>query len=320
MRRVLTALALILVIGAATVQADDYVIGVDDVLEVRFWPDAGLNSQVKVAQDSTVALDIIGRIQAGGKTAEQLQNDIIREMNRLNKQVAQVVVRVLEYNSNHVFITGAVRQPGKIGFEEIPNLWTIIQEAGGHTDAADLTRVVIIRGGDRAGQVEIANVARAIADQNLAQLPDINRADAIDVPQNPLGIPSTELGTSTEQRNLVYITGAVNSPGPMSFEPNMDIMEALAMAGGPTENANLKKVKLVTKDGNYAQSLQFDLRHYVETGTPARYIVRKEDAIYVPAKSRFFQEALGYAAGVAGVVTSILLIWDRFDDDNNRTN
>jgi hypothetical protein len=100
----------------------------------------------------------------------------------------------------------------------------------------------------------------------------------------------------------------------------MDIMEALAMAGGPTENANLKKVKLVTKDGNYAQSLQFDLRQYVETGTPARYIVRKEDAIYVPAKSRFFQEALGYAAGVAGVVTSILLIWDRFDDDNNRTN
>lgn len=317
MRRILTALALILLIGVATGLANDYVIGVDDVLEVRFWPDAALNTQVKVAQDSTIAIDIIGRIQAAGKTTEQLQSDIVRQMNRLNKQVAQVVVRVLEYNSNHIFVTGEVREPGKKAFEKIPDLWTIIKESGGPTDAADLTRVVIIRGGDQAGKVEIANVAGAIARQTLDQLPEIHKSDAIDIPQNPLGLPSTELGTSTEERNLVYIMGAVNQPGPMKFEENMDIMEALAMAGGPTENANLGKVKLVRKDGFYGQSLQFDLKHYAETGTPARYIVRKEDAIYVPSKSRFFQEALGYAAGVAGVVTSILFIWDRLDDDNN---
>jgi protein involved in polysaccharide export with SLBB domain len=318
MRRVLTVLALLFVVGAATAQANEYIIGVEDVLEVRFWPDGSLNTQVKVGQDSSIVLDIIGKTMAAGTTAEQLQSDIVRQMNRLNKQIAQVVVRVMEYNSNHVFVTGEVRQQGKKAFEKIPDLWTVIKESGGPTEIADLTRVVIIRGGDESGKVEIANVARAIAEQTLDQLPEIRRTDVIDIPQNPMGLPSADLGSPPEERNLVYVLGAVNRPGPMKFEENMDIMEALAMAGGPTENAKLNGVKLVTKDGFYAQALEFDLRHYVETGTPARYVVRKEDAIYVPSKSRFFQEALGYAAGVAGVVTSILFIWDRLDRDTDR--
>ena len=153
------------------ITAAEYIIGPEDVLEISFWQDQQLNTTVRVSLEGKITLDIIGQIEAGGKTTEELQNDIVRNISRLNKNISQAVVRVTVFNYNHVFISGEVETPGKIAFEEIPNLWTIINESGGLTEFADLSRVAIIRGGDRAGQVEIVNVRDAIANGNLRDLP-----------------------------------------------------------------------------------------------------------------------------------------------------
>ena len=92
--------------------------------------------------------------QAAGKTTIELQNDIVRQMSRLNTRVSQAVVRVIDYQYQYVFVKGQVLNPGKLTFEEIPDLWTIINEAGGITETGDLTRVTIIRGGTDAGKIE----------------------------------------------------------------------------------------------------------------------------------------------------------------------
>lgn len=168
-----------LVIVASWCSAGEYKIGPEDVLEINFWQDPNLNSVVRVGKTS---LDIVGQIEAAGKTTSQLQTDIVRQISRLNKKISQAVVRVVEYNDQYVFVSGQVNDPGKKTFEEIPDLWTIINEVGGITEIRDLSRVTIIRGGEKAGQVEVVNVAEAITGGNLNKLPKIGRQDTIEIP------------------------------------------------------------------------------------------------------------------------------------------
>ena len=145
------------VFSPVLVQAQEYKIGTEDVLDISFWQDPSLNAQVRVGQDGKVTLGVIGEIMAAGKTTTELQDEIVRLMSRLNKNISQAVVRINAYNYNHVFVNGQVRAPGKRAFEKIPDIWTIINEAGGITETGDLSRVTLIRsGGDagREGQVE----------------------------------------------------------------------------------------------------------------------------------------------------------------------
>lgn len=264
------------VVAASWCSAGEYKIGPEDVLEINFWQDPNLNSIVRVGRDGKTSLDIVGQIEAAEKTTSQLQTDIVRQISRLNKRISQAIVRVAEYNDHYVFVSGQVNDPGKKTFEKIPDLWTIINEAGGITEIGDLSRVTIIRGGEKAGQVEVVNVAEAIAGGNLDKLPRIGRQDTIEIPRTPAGLPSGELARQIERKNLFYVVGAVNNPSPIQFEESTDIFEALALAGGHTENADLKKVRIITKDGYYGQTLQFNLKRCSETGTLLRYIMGRE--------------------------------------------
>lgn len=291
-----------------------YRIGSEDILEIRFWQKPEINAMVRVNLEGTVTLDKIGQIEAAGKTTKELQLDIVRRISRLDEDIWQVVVRVAEFNYNHVYLTGEVLTPGKLTFEKIPDLWALINEAGGITDLADLTRVTIVRGGGRAGEVEVVNVARAIAEGTLEALPKINRMETIQLPRNLLGLLSRELAQQEDLKNVVYVVGAVTRPGAITFEENTDIMEAISMAGGPLATANMKDVRLVSTDGRYAQSMQIDLDKYTKSGKPARYILKKEDTIFLPARPEggFFERNLGTIVAVFGVITSALYIYYEF--------
>lgn len=291
--------------------AAEYVIGRGDVLEIRFWQEPDLDSRVTVSNDGMITLDVIGRIEAAGKTTEELQNDIVRRISRLNKKISQAAVRVDQFNYNYVFVIGQANEPGKLTFEEIPDLWTIINEAGGVSPTGDLSRVTIIRGGEEAGKIEVVNVTQAISSGTLSSLPKVRRQDTIEIPRTPGSVPSMELGRTTDKKNLIYVVGAVRTPGPITYEENIDVLEALALAGGPSPTANLKKVRLVLKDGRFAQTVKLDLEKYAETGRPARYIMQKEDLFIVPERGGgFFKDNLPLAISLIGAVTTTLLLID----------
>ncbi|RKX28458.1 MAG: hypothetical protein DRP47_04270 [Candidatus Zixiibacteriota bacterium] len=315
------ALVGIIAITGGLLKAADYKVGPGDELEVNFWQEPTLNSQVRVNQEGKISLDIVGEIEAAGKTTAQLEVDIVRRISRLNKNISQAVVRVFQYNFQYVFISGQVNNAGKITFEEIPGLWSIINEAGGVTETGDLSRVTIIRGGKDAGRVEIVNVREAIANGTLDKLPKIRRQDTIEIPRTPVGLPSAEYGQPRDRKNIIYVVGAVHQPGPISFEENVDVLEAISLAGGPIELAELKKTRVITKDGYYGQTIQLDLEKYTEFGIPVRYTMQKEDVVVVPVKQpswtgRIFN-LTNFTALVGLVSTTVLIMNQLSNDDEN---
>ncbi|HOD65828.1 MAG TPA: polysaccharide biosynthesis/export family protein [candidate division Zixibacteria bacterium] len=315
--RLLLLSSLLVLTACGIGSGQEYRIGPGDVLEIEFWQDPTLNSTLRVSFDGTITLDIIGEIKASGRTTQELQEDIVRQMSRLNQRISQAVVRVQEYNYLYVFVSGQANHPGKMTFEEIPDLWTIINEAGGVTETGDLSRVTIIRGGEEAGRVEVVNVAAAIAAGQLGGLPKIRRGDTIDIPRTPVGLPSASFDRSAERKNLVYVVGAVTTPGPVEYQPNIDVLEAVALAGGPTNEANVKKARVVCKDEFYGQALEIDLERYSRSGAPARYVLGREDVVVVPHKSGFFQGFnVTTVATLAGVITTSILVYDQLRRDD----
>lgn len=316
----LIAVSLIL-LSQTAIYAQDYKIGTGDVLEINFWQEGALSTNVRVAENGQITIDIIGEIDAFGKTTSELRDDIVRQMSRLNARFSQVVVRVVEFNYQHIFIKGQISTPGKHTFEKIPDLWTIINEGGGITEFGDLSRVTIIRGGKEAGKIEIINVAEAIENGTLNNLPKINRQDTIEIPRTSANLPSGEFAQQVGAKNQFYVIGAVNAPGPLVFEENIDILDALALAGGPSEDADLKKARIITKDGIYAQTIQIDLEKYSQTGNTPRYILKKEDTFLLP-RSRsggFLGINLGTAVTIVGLITSSILLYDQLSDDETAT-
>jgi len=318
MSRMVTTLTLVLatLCPLSAVVGQEYLIGQEDLLDISFWQDPNLNTEVRVGMDGKISLDVVGQIEAAGLTTEQLQNEIVRQISRLNRNISQATVRVSQYNYNHVFVIGQVNLPGKRSFEQIPDLWTVINEAGGITQLGDLTRVSIIRGGADAGKIEVVNLAAALASGRLDQLPKLRRQDTIEIGRAPGQLLAGEVGLRTEKKNLFYVIGAVGSPGPVGYEENVDVLEALALAGGPDESADLKHTRLVLKDGNYAQTVELDLEEYIKTGRPARYIMQKEDLVVVPARRPgFLDTRLGQIATLLTAATTVYLLYDRVRND-----
>jgi polysaccharide export outer membrane protein len=297
-----------------------YVIGPGDVLEIKFWQDNTHDAAVTVRHDGKISLDIIGEVEAAGLTTSELESQIIRQMSRYNKAISQAVVRVVSYGNLKVFVSGQVQNPGKYTFEVIPDIWTLINEAGGITETGDLTRVTIIRGGERAGQVEVVNVSSLMTAGRRGELPKVYSDDTIEIPPAPAGLPGRTVGERASGKNLFYAVGEINLPGHHDLVENIDLLDAIALAGGPTPDANLKTVTVVTKDGLKTQTLEFNLKKYQKSGAPGRYFIRPEDTIIMGQKRSGF---LGLGGGLTDLVTvlgaastAVLLITTLNSDDN----
>ncbi len=287
MKRILFSTTLLLLLLGAGVAYADYTIGVDDVLDVVFWQQPELNQTVTVNADGMISLSVAGEITAAGLTPSELGRKIVEHVSRFNRDISQAVVTVTQYNSNTVFVEGEVASPGRYAREVIPDLWTIIKEMGGATENADLRNVKIIRGGKvDQGKIITVDVLDAVTKKDVASLPRVYPHDIIRVGRLPTGVPGGSMRAESEKRrNIYYVTGAVSHPGAYTLEPGTDIIEALAVAGGYSNSADLKKIRVSSKVDDYSNVYRINLDRQMKKGDVPRYILQPEDAIVVLEKS-----------------------------------
>jgi polysaccharide export outer membrane protein len=91
-----------------------YLIGVDDQLQVTVWQNPDLSVSVPVRPDGKITVPLIGDVQAGGKTTGEVADEIQDKLGKYvrDPQVAVILtqLRSHEYLSR-VRVTGAVHQP-----------------------------------------------------------------------------------------------------------------------------------------------------------------------------------------------------------------
>ena len=98
-------------------------------------------------------------------------------------------------------------------------------------------------------------------------------------------VPDLNLSVLVHQVNsmMVYIIGRVNNPGRFILNSNIDVMQALAMAGGLTPFAEQGNVKIFRETKGGKKIFEFDYDDVAEVKKLKQHIMLKRgDLIVVP--------------------------------------
>lgn len=127
----------------------DYVLQPEDLIRVLVFQEEDINKQgdVRISQEYTVSLPLIGTVNLKGKTASQAR-ELIRQLYDRDYLVnPRVNLIVVEYKKRSVNVVGAVTTQGVVYFpqEEGLDLLGAIGRAGGFTRIADKKHVTLKR-------------------------------------------------------------------------------------------------------------------------------------------------------------------------------
>lgn len=132
-------------VGEKDSRDQEYVIGPEDVLEVNVWKNPDLGKSVVVRPDGMITLPLIGEVEAGGRTAEDVREDVATRLQKYYKEVPAVTVTVSEVNSYYIYVLGEVRAPGKYQVKSYMTVLQAVALAGGFTEWADRNDLVVLR-------------------------------------------------------------------------------------------------------------------------------------------------------------------------------
>ena len=116
---------------AANGLSSDYIIGPEDVLTIKVFDVKELDETVRVANDGTIAMPLLGRIEASGLTADQLRDRLEAALGKNLLQNPQVSVFVKQFHARPVSIVGAVTKPGLYQITGPRSLVEMLSLAGG---------------------------------------------------------------------------------------------------------------------------------------------------------------------------------------------
>ncbi len=336
----LTLFALLFSAMPRLAHAQEYRLDKGDLITVNFWQQPDLRTQTRIDNEGKIDVPVIGRITAAGMTVDQLRRAIVDKMSVYNSKITQVAIEINEYGSRKYFITGAVGAPGKYTFNKVPTIWEAILEAGGPLPSARLEAVKIIRGGNEKGQILEVDLTAAFTGGDLSNLPKLQPGDNIDVP----GIAPGQAGAGALQANLIgqknsiYVFGYVVTPGIYPLEKNMDVLQAIILAGGPllqqggggggrrpVREPDLKNVKIITRGPEAPVVYSVNIENYTKQANPIPLALRPGDTIFIPGRDDYRRFILGTTftealKGSIAIITSYLLLNKLFGQGNNNNN
>jgi polysaccharide export outer membrane protein len=201
MRRVLPFLALCLTTAVAiraedpvavsrpaVAQPVDYTLQPLDLLRIVIFQEPDLERQVRISQEYTINLPLIGLLDLSGKSVRQAEELIRSRYDAEYLKNPQITITVLEYTPRTVQVVGAVNQPGAIAFtpEQQMTIMEAIAKAGGHSRVADIRRVRLTRqtpdGKAEILTINLDDLMKGSSTENWA----LQKGDVIFVPERIL--------------------------------------------------------------------------------------------------------------------------------------
>jgi polysaccharide export outer membrane protein len=125
--------------------ADEYRIGPSDLIEIAVFQVPDLSKTVRVSARGVLTLPLIGEVEAGGLTAQELEALIAKKLSQNYLQDPQVSVFIKEYISQRVTVEGSVNKPGVFPISGKTTLLQAIAMAGGLDKLADVNDIRVFR-------------------------------------------------------------------------------------------------------------------------------------------------------------------------------
>jgi polysaccharide export outer membrane protein len=250
-------------------QVNDYRIGPKDLLEITVFGLPELNQTVRVSEDGSITMSLLGRVEVSGLTAQGLEKKLASILDKQYTKEARVTVFIKEYQK--VSIIGAVGRPGMYELVGPTTLLQAIAQAGGLTAQA-MNELFVYRIGKDGKQTTIAiKVEELMTSGNQTLNIELQPKDVVTVP--------------IDQMLNVFVYGEVKTPGAIPFlrSKKITLLQAIAQAGGPTEWAKKSKVMIKRKNNKTGKEMKINvnLKNMIN-GKIADIVLEEGDVVIVP--------------------------------------
>ena len=116
------------------------------------------------------------------------------------------------------------------------------------------------------------------------------------------GIVAPEISVQPVIR--VSVLGEVRSPGLLSVEPGTNLIHLITLAGGPTERANMKAVRVIRAGRPY----EVDLQSALSGSSAGRVVLFSNDVVFLDRKRGLTRENLSFGLNMLTAVLSIVSV------------
>ena len=300
---------------ASLVKQGEYLIGSGDLLGIEVFDVPELSRDVRVNETGYISLPLMpAKVRAAGLTPYQLQ-DKLAELLQTNGLVStpEVTVSLKEQHSQPITVIGAVRTPQVIQALRKTTLLQALSQAGGIADDAGSTVIVTRPVPDPSEAADPAEPPDASA-PTAPQMFTINLADVLESGDARFNIPLQGGDVvSVPRAGIIYVVGAVQKPGGILLQNDLDHMTMLKMislAGGTTNTAKVKNTVILRKnpDTGKRDQVPVDLGKVLKLKTPDVQL-EANDILFVPdsnglkALHRAGDTALALTTGV-GIIAA----------------
>lgn len=248
----------------------EYRIGPKDLLEISVFGLDELNTTARVSEEGKITLPLLGEVEVQGLTKTEVEKKLAQLLEEKYLQNPQVTVFIKEYQSKRVSVLGAVQNPGPYELLGRQTLLQVISEAGGMTEDAGET-IIIIRqlddGSSKTLRIPVEDlIVKGDAKLNIVLQP----GDIINIPVDKIV--------------HVYVFGQVRNPGALAVKRSHipTLLQAIAQAGGFSERANKGGVliKRIDKNGKEIQ-IKVNVKDIIK-GKKKDIQLQENDVVFVP--------------------------------------
>jgi polysaccharide biosynthesis/export protein len=244
----LAALLALAFSAAAGAQGTDYLIGPQDLIELKVYEAPEFGLEVRVAADGRVNVPNAGAITVGGLTeaGAALEVERVLEQCCINRATVRVVVK--EFRFKPILVIGAVGKPGRLESSGRLSLLEVLTAAGGVSPQRGDVLFVLRHGNN------------GLSDQLAVQVDDLLlRGDArVNIPIFPgdlVNVPATVEVT-------VFVLGEVQKPGAVTFKSTerLGLVATIARAGGLSDRASQKIEIKREGSGGMVEAIEVDYK------------------------------------------------------------
>jgi polysaccharide export outer membrane protein len=248
---------------------NEYLIGPSDLLQITVIDMPEFNKlEVRVSEDGSITVPLLQRVVVGGLTKDEIERKIAGLLAKYINN-AQVSIFIKEYMSRQVAVIGAVEKPGMYEIVGRQNLMQVLSKAGGITDKAG-NEILVLREGKNGVSASIP-----------IDLDDlfINGNAKLNIPIQPNDV----INVPADKIIQIYVFGEVKQPGALEVKMSkkINLLQAIAKAGGLTEEASKRGVMITSRDKNDKETKTMVNLKDVMNGKKPNIVLKEGDVVYV---------------------------------------
>lgn len=280
-------------LSAVPIQAT--VIKAGMMLNIIVKNDKDLSQVVRVNDNGTIDYPLYQDASVVDKTTSELQDLLTYKLAKMIES-PMVLVSVLTENPIKLYVLGQVKKPGLLMVPPKASLQEVLLAAGGSTDNADLDRVKIVHKNQGDENASYYDLQKFLTSGDLTLLPTLLDGDRI-------------ILLSSRKSKYVKILGSVTKPGFYPIGESASVFDMLYLAGGPSPDANMRKVRIISSPGGQKADFILDMQKFIDNGkTEDLPLLSEGDMMIVYGKTITWTKTLEMARDIVALLTAWFVI------------